>query len=51
TEFMTLSPGDVLIAGAPLRSPSAKVGDNITIQIPGIGTLQHSIAGKGGERL
>ncbi|RUR98111.1 fumarylacetoacetate hydrolase family protein [Bacillus velezensis] len=50
TEFMTLSPGDVLIACVPLRSPSAKRGDSITIQIPDIGSLHHTIIEEGEEQ-
>jgi 5-oxopent-3-ene-1,2,5-tricarboxylate decarboxylase / 2-hydroxyhepta-2,4-diene-1,7-dioate isomerase len=43
TEFMTLSPGDVLLVGVPEEAPQAKVGDKIRIEIAGIGSLENSI--------
>ena len=43
TEFMTLSPGDVLLVGVPEEAPQAKVGDKIRIEIAGIGSLENVI--------
>ncbi len=46
TEFMTLSPGDVLLVGVPEEAPQAEVGDKIRIEIAGIGSLENSIVGE-----
>lgn len=43
TEFMTLSPGDVLLVGIPEKAPQAAVGDKIRIEIEGIGSLENVI--------
>lgn len=43
TEFMTLSKGDVLLVGIPEEAPQAEVGDNIRIEIAGIGSLENII--------
>lgn len=43
TEFMTLSPGDVLLVGIPEKAPHAEVGDKIRIEIEGIGSLENVI--------
>ncbi|MDX1806974.1 MAG: fumarylacetoacetate hydrolase family protein [Paenisporosarcina sp.] len=43
TEFMTLSPGDVLLVGVPEEAPQANVGDKVRIEIAGIGSLENII--------
>jgi 5-oxopent-3-ene-1,2,5-tricarboxylate decarboxylase/2-hydroxyhepta-2,4-diene-1,7-dioate isomerase len=43
TEFMTLSPGDVLLVGVPEEAPQANVGDRVRIEIAGIGSLENII--------
>ncbi|WP_391205339.1 fumarylacetoacetate hydrolase family protein [Psychrobacillus sp. L4] len=43
TEFMTLSKGDVLLVGIPEEAPLAMVGDEIRIEIEGIGSLENVI--------
>jgi 5-oxopent-3-ene-1,2,5-tricarboxylate decarboxylase/2-hydroxyhepta-2,4-diene-1,7-dioate isomerase len=43
TAFMTLYPGDVLLAGVPLEAPCARAGDSIAVEIPGIGRLENRI--------
>jgi 5-oxopent-3-ene-1,2,5-tricarboxylate decarboxylase / 2-hydroxyhepta-2,4-diene-1,7-dioate isomerase len=43
TEFMTLSPGDVLLVGVPEEAPQAEIGDKIRIEITGIGSLENTI--------
>ena len=43
TEFMTLSPGDVLLVGVPEEAPEANVGDKVRIEIAGIGSLENII--------
>lgn len=44
TEFLTLYPGDVLLAGVPARNPSASPGDSVAVEIPGVGRLETKIA-------
>jgi 5-oxopent-3-ene-1,2,5-tricarboxylate decarboxylase/2-hydroxyhepta-2,4-diene-1,7-dioate isomerase len=41
TEFMTLSPGDVLLVGVPEDAPLATIGDKVRIEIKGIGSLEN----------
>jgi 5-oxopent-3-ene-1,2,5-tricarboxylate decarboxylase/2-hydroxyhepta-2,4-diene-1,7-dioate isomerase len=43
TEFMTLSPGDVLLVGVPEEAPQASLGDKVRVEIAGIGTLENVI--------
>jgi 5-oxopent-3-ene-1,2,5-tricarboxylate decarboxylase/2-hydroxyhepta-2,4-diene-1,7-dioate isomerase len=39
TEFMTLSPGDVLALGAAAPAPRVRPGQRLRIEVPGIGAL------------
>ena len=39
TEFMTLSPGDVLAAGAAAPAPRVRAGQSVRIEIDGLGML------------
>jgi 5-oxopent-3-ene-1,2,5-tricarboxylate decarboxylase/2-hydroxyhepta-2,4-diene-1,7-dioate isomerase len=39
TEFMTLSPGDVLAAGAAAHAPRVRPGQSVRIEIDGLGAL------------
>lgn len=43
TEFLTLYPGDVLLAGITHAGPVAGAGDAIAVDIPGIGRLENRI--------
>ncbi|MBE1555177.1 fumarylacetoacetate hydrolase family protein [Sporosarcina limicola] len=43
TDYMTLSAGDVLLVGIPEEAPHAKTGDNVRVEIEGIGSLENSI--------
>ena len=43
TEFMTLFEGDVLLLGPAEGSPSAQPGDTVSIVVPGLGQLRHSL--------
>ena len=43
TEFLTLYPGDVLLAGVPVPAPSAGAGDSVAVEIPGVGRLEMRI--------
>jgi 5-oxopent-3-ene-1,2,5-tricarboxylate decarboxylase / 2-hydroxyhepta-2,4-diene-1,7-dioate isomerase len=45
--FMTLSPGDVLLAGVAGDAPRGHVGDRVRIEIDGIGTLENSLVAEG----
>ena len=43
TAFMTLQPGDMLLTGVPHGAPLARPGQAVTIDIPGVGQLQHRL--------
>ncbi|MGV3464847.1 MAG: fumarylacetoacetate hydrolase family protein [Heyndrickxia sp.] len=43
TAFMTLSKGDVLLVGIPENPPIAKEGDQVGIEIEGIGRLENRV--------
>ena len=43
TEFLTLSPGDVLLLGAPEGAPLAYPGDTVRIEVDGLGSLSHTV--------
>jgi 5-oxopent-3-ene-1,2,5-tricarboxylate decarboxylase/2-hydroxyhepta-2,4-diene-1,7-dioate isomerase len=43
TDFMTLRPGDVLLAGVPEGAPLAGKGDRVRIEISGMGALENTI--------
>jgi 5-oxopent-3-ene-1,2,5-tricarboxylate decarboxylase/2-hydroxyhepta-2,4-diene-1,7-dioate isomerase len=44
TEFMTLSAGDLLLAGVPENAARAGAGDRVRIEIEGVGALENSFA-------
>lgn len=43
TEFMTLSPGDVLMLGVPAGAPRARAGQRVSITIDSVGTLENQL--------
>ncbi len=43
TEFMTLTEGDVLLLGHADDSPTARPGDAVHIEVPGLGRLSHTL--------
>jgi 5-oxopent-3-ene-1,2,5-tricarboxylate decarboxylase/2-hydroxyhepta-2,4-diene-1,7-dioate isomerase len=43
SEFMTLSPGDVLMLGVPFGAPLARAGQRVHIHIEGVGTLENPL--------
>ena len=47
TEFMTLAPGDVLAVGAAAPAPRAGPGDEVSIEIEGLGRLTNRLVGGG----
>ena len=47
TEFMTLSPGDVLLTGVPENAPLARAGQRVAIEIEGVGRLENPLVAEG----
>lgn len=47
TEFMTLSPGDVLLLGVSAGAPRARAGQQIRIAIEGLGQLDNRLVNEG----
>ena len=45
TEFMTLSPGDVLAVGAAWPIPRARAGQTVAVEIEGLGRLENRLGG------
>jgi 5-oxopent-3-ene-1,2,5-tricarboxylate decarboxylase/2-hydroxyhepta-2,4-diene-1,7-dioate isomerase len=45
SDFMTLSPGDVILTGTPEGLVDVKAGDEVITEIDGIGSLINTIAG------
>jgi 5-oxopent-3-ene-1,2,5-tricarboxylate decarboxylase/2-hydroxyhepta-2,4-diene-1,7-dioate isomerase len=43
SEFMTLSPGDVLLVGTAANPPRARAGDQVSIEIDGLGRLDNPV--------
>lgn len=43
SDFMTLSPGDVLMLGVPFGAPRARAGQRVAITIEGVGTLENHL--------
>jgi len=43
TEYMTLEPGDVIATGTPEGVGKLSDGDDVEIEIGGVGTLEHSV--------
>jgi 5-oxopent-3-ene-1,2,5-tricarboxylate decarboxylase / 2-hydroxyhepta-2,4-diene-1,7-dioate isomerase len=43
SEFMTLSPGDVLLVGLPQGLPVARVGDRVAVEVEGVGRLENPV--------
>ncbi len=43
TEFMTLSPGDILALGAAAPAPRARVAQTVAIEIEGIGRIENPL--------
>jgi 5-oxopent-3-ene-1,2,5-tricarboxylate decarboxylase/2-hydroxyhepta-2,4-diene-1,7-dioate isomerase len=44
SEFMTLSPGDIILTGTPQGLADVKAGDEVTTEIEGVGRLVNTIA-------
>lgn len=48
SEFMTLSPGDVLLLGASAGAPRVRAGQRVRIEIDGLGQLDNHFIAEGG---
>ena len=46
SEFMTLSPGDIILTGTPEGLADVQVGDEVVTEIDGIGSLKNAIIGE-----
>lgn len=46
SEFMTLHPGDVLLAGVAAGAPRARAGQTVAISIAGVGCLETPLVGE-----
>lgn len=43
TEFMTLRQGDVLLTGVVYRSPEARTGSDVRVEVPGLARLEFTV--------
>jgi len=48
TEFMTLQPGDVLLLGASHGAPRARAGQDVRVEIDGVGGIGNPVAAEEG---
>ncbi len=48
SDFMTLSPGDILSVGVAAAAPRARAGQRVGIAIAGLGRLENSLVAEGG---
>ena len=51
SEFMTLSPGDIILTGTPEGLADVKPGDEVVTEIEGIGSLKNTIIGDSEEHM
>ena len=51
SEFMTLSPGDILLTGVMYQAPQAKSGDTVQVKIDQVGTVEFSISTPSGAQI
>jgi 5-oxopent-3-ene-1,2,5-tricarboxylate decarboxylase / 2-hydroxyhepta-2,4-diene-1,7-dioate isomerase len=49
SEFMTLSPGDIILTGTPEGLADVKPGDEVVTEVEGIGSLKNTIIGDSEE--
>jgi 5-oxopent-3-ene-1,2,5-tricarboxylate decarboxylase / 2-hydroxyhepta-2,4-diene-1,7-dioate isomerase len=43
SRFMTLAPGDILLTGTPAGARPVQPGDEVEVEVPGVGTLRNRI--------
>lgn len=44
TEFLTLRPGDIVLAGEPHNAPLARAGEHVRVEIDGLAPLANEVA-------
>jgi len=42
-EFLTLQPGDILLAGEPHDAPLAQAGDRVRVEIDGLAAIENEV--------
>jgi 5-oxopent-3-ene-1,2,5-tricarboxylate decarboxylase/2-hydroxyhepta-2,4-diene-1,7-dioate isomerase len=42
-EFLTLQPGDIVLAGEPVDAPLAQVGDRVRVEIDGLAAIENEV--------
>jgi len=45
TRYLTLEPGDVIATGTPEGVGPIEPGDSVAVEVEGVGTLEHGVAG------
>ena len=43
SEFLTLQPGDIVLAGEPQDAPLARVGDRVRVEMDGLPALENEV--------
>jgi len=46
SEFLTLDPGDTVLAGVPLGAPEIRRGDVVAVEIDGVGRVENPVVGE-----
>ncbi len=44
SEFLTLQPGDIVLAGEPYDAPLAQAGDRVRVEIDGLAAIENEVA-------
>jgi len=43
SEFLTLEPGDIVLAGEPYNAPLAQAGDRVSVQVDGLPAIENHV--------
>lgn len=43
SEFLTLEPGDIVLAGEPYNAPLARAGDRVSVQVEGLPAIENHV--------
>ena len=43
SEFLTLEPGDIVLAGEPYDAPLAQAGDRVSVQVDGLPAIENHV--------
>jgi 5-oxopent-3-ene-1,2,5-tricarboxylate decarboxylase / 2-hydroxyhepta-2,4-diene-1,7-dioate isomerase len=43
SEFLTLQPGDIVLAGEPYDAPHAQAGDRVRVEIDGLAAIENEV--------